>query len=285
MTLLNEYKASLKNVAIEEYVDLVFFRPLGFLFVKGIYRTNLTPNQVTGLSAFVGIGSGISFAFGSKVAVAAGGLLLGISTVLDCADGQLARLKKNGTPIGRILDGVADYVYTLSAFIGIAIGCRTDDIGIFEWWLLALGAGISYAVQAGVLDYYRNEYLAQKEGKDGFLVDELRDASAEYAKYNSLRGHYFRKFLFTVYLKYSVIQNRAKLPKETAAKNERPGYVKINLPLLNLWRLNGTSTHIFILILCSFIGRMDLFLWYILLFGSLFASFLYAAQKFSEKEK
>ena len=58
MSLLAEYKASLKNITIEEYVDLVLFRPLAFLFVKSIYWTNITPNQITCLSMITGIGAG-----------------------------------------------------------------------------------------------------------------------------------------------------------------------------------------------------------------------------------
>jgi hypothetical protein len=47
MNILEQYKASLKSVDVEEVVELFFFRPLAFLLVKSIYNTNLTPNQLT----------------------------------------------------------------------------------------------------------------------------------------------------------------------------------------------------------------------------------------------
>ena len=42
--------------------------------------------------------------------------------VLDCSDGQLARIKKNGTSVGRLLDGIADYIAAIAIYAGIAIG-------------------------------------------------------------------------------------------------------------------------------------------------------------------
>ncbi len=42
--------------------------------------------------------------------------------IIDCSDGQLARLKKNGTHTGRIIDGSADYITAAFVFIGLGIG-------------------------------------------------------------------------------------------------------------------------------------------------------------------
>ena len=39
MSLRAQYLASLKMREVEEFFDLVFYRPLAFLFVKAIYRT------------------------------------------------------------------------------------------------------------------------------------------------------------------------------------------------------------------------------------------------------
>ena len=55
MGLVAEYKQGLKSVAVEELFDLVFYRPLAFLFVKLVYRTGVTPNQLTLLSMVFGV--------------------------------------------------------------------------------------------------------------------------------------------------------------------------------------------------------------------------------------
>ncbi|HTX19389.1 MAG TPA: CDP-alcohol phosphatidyltransferase family protein, partial [Bacteroidota bacterium] len=208
MILVDEYKHSLKNADIEEYVDLLVFRPLAFLFVKAIYVTELTPNQITLLSMVVGVGSGICFGLGGRATMVAGGILLGIATVFDCADGQLARLKKNGTHFGRILDGVSDYVYTVAAFFGIAIGCRVEGMEVWVWWMFVGSAGLSYAIQAGLLDYYRNEYMARAGGRSGFLTDELEEVVEERAKLSGEKGRFVAKALLLVYIEYSKLQRR-----------------------------------------------------------------------------
>ena len=208
MSLLAEYRASLKNAVIEEYVDLVFFRLLAFLFVKSTYRTNITPNQITVLAMLTGILGGVMFAPGGSAFVIGGGLLLALATIFDCADGQLARLKNNGTSFGRILDGVVDYIYTVAAFLGIGLGGSNGSMGPFLWWTFVTLAGASYAVQAGLLDYYRNEFLAHAKGADGFVENELSIVKAERQKYSTLKGHFAKRLMLDVYIRYSLFQKR-----------------------------------------------------------------------------
>ncbi len=66
-SIIQEYKRGLKAVAVEEVLDLVFYRPLAFLLVKLIYRTSITPNELTLASMALGICGGVSYAFGTTV--------------------------------------------------------------------------------------------------------------------------------------------------------------------------------------------------------------------------
>jgi phosphatidylglycerophosphate synthase len=129
MSILKEYKSSLKSFDVEEIIDLIIFRPLSFLLVKIIYSTNITPNQISIISMFFGLLAGVIIGFGKYEFVLAGAVLIFLSNLLDCADGQLARLKKNGTKIGRLIDGFIDYVTGLSAFLGLgfAVSYITGD--------------------------------------------------------------------------------------------------------------------------------------------------------------
>src|SRR5437867_3338838 len=108
--LVEEYKRSLKMTEAEEIFDLLFYRPVAFVFVKTIYRLPITPNQVTGLSLLAGLISAWYFSAGTHSALAAAAVWYAIANVLDCSDGQLARLQKSGTLLGRVVDGTADYV-------------------------------------------------------------------------------------------------------------------------------------------------------------------------------
>lgn len=87
-------------------------RPVGRVFAAAAYRIDLTPNQVTAISAMFTF-SGILVialvptAAWSAVLVAA---LLVIGYALDSADGQLARLRGGGSAAGEWLDHVVDAV-------------------------------------------------------------------------------------------------------------------------------------------------------------------------------
>src|SRR5436190_20554690 len=120
MSWFSEYKKSLKMVEVEEYFDLFFYRPLAFVLVKSVYRTNITPNQLTIVAILIGLMCGIIYAQGTNYWLL-GAIVFALYNIVDCSDGQLARIKKNGTHAGRIVDGLADYTSTAAAFIGIGI--------------------------------------------------------------------------------------------------------------------------------------------------------------------
>ena len=47
MNWSEEYKKSLKMKEVEEFFDLIFYRPVAFLFVRAVYNTGITPNSIT----------------------------------------------------------------------------------------------------------------------------------------------------------------------------------------------------------------------------------------------
>src|SRR5213082_3099465 len=87
--LIEEYKRSLKMPEAEEIFDLLFYRPIAFVFVKIIYRLPITPNQVTGLSLLAGLISAWYFSLGASAALVSAAAWYAIANILDCSDGQL----------------------------------------------------------------------------------------------------------------------------------------------------------------------------------------------------
>lgn len=55
MTLREEYQASLKSSDTEEWFDLHFHRPLGFLWAKLFEKLGVSPNAITVASIFMGV--------------------------------------------------------------------------------------------------------------------------------------------------------------------------------------------------------------------------------------
>ena len=284
MGLLAEYKRGLKSVAVEELFDLVFYRPLAFLFVKLIYRTGVTPNQLTFLSMVFGVLGGVSLALGTPGGLAAGALFFLLYNIVDCSDGQLARLNHSGTPLGRILDGVADYVVSLAAYLGIGIGFAGASDRPVLMWVLTAAAGFSNAAQSGLLDFYRNRFLDATGVRKSVLVDEQQALREEYAALRLRKGRMLEKFLIGTYLLYSRVQQRLTGERGKVAQppaGDSAEYVRANMVLMHFWTYLGPTTQWTLLIVCAFWGRLDIYLWGIAGAGNLLAAVMMLVQRWS----
>lgn len=260
--LYNEYKASLKDTAVEEMVDLYLFRPIAFLIVKLIYPLPVTPNQLSLLSILTGIASGIFFAMGDRQSFIYAGLLYALSHILDCCDGMIARLKKNGTPIGRIIDGWADYITSVSVYVGLLIGLQKGSFQLpVSPWLLMVPAAFSLFIHCMMVDYYRHEFMAHALGKNNSIRDDLAFFANELHQLNKSKGHYLEKIMIIFYLGYTKLQL-----KENGEKGRYPRdkYYESNKLLLLLWNWIGAATHIFVLVLAAFLYDPMIFFYYII---------------------
>ncbi|MFJ3325931.1 DUF5941 domain-containing protein [Streptomyces griseus] len=116
-------------------------------------RRNLTPNQVTTASLITAlIAAGVA-ATGTRGGYVAAGILLMVSFVLDCTDGQLARYSLQYSTMGAWLDATFDRAKEYAYYAGLAIGAVRggDDV-----WVLALGAMVLQACRH-VVDFSFNE--------------------------------------------------------------------------------------------------------------------------------
>jgi phosphatidylglycerophosphate synthase len=277
--LFEQYKASLKVVEIEEVFDLILYRPLAFIFVKATYSTNLTPNQVSVLAMLFGVIGGILFGFGSREFLLAGAAFYLTCNILDCADGQIARLKNNGTKVGRIVDGFIDYVVSTVVYFGIGIGLTNLHVkgalnlhfNIFElnpyvyiWIVIAL-AGFSSAFQAISLDFFRNKYLEYVYGKFSSLEEEFQEFEEEKARINKpgVKKGTFDNFLISVYLKYTRFQIGLQAKKKAGSQKPPPdpkSYYRRNKILIHFWSYIGSTTHLTLCLLSALLNNMELFL-------------------------
>ena len=87
-----EIKSTLKSMDTEEFIDLAFYRPIGYLWAKLFERLHITPNAVSVASIFLGVAAGVLFYFDDLAYTIPGILLLIWANSFDSADGQLARM-------------------------------------------------------------------------------------------------------------------------------------------------------------------------------------------------
>jgi phosphatidylglycerophosphate synthase len=125
----------------EGIVDRYFNRTLSRLFTKLFLLLGCSPNMITMVATLVGLSAAVGFSFGSYTAGIAAALLFQLAAVIDCCDGEVARLTFRESPFGAWLDIAMDNVVHMAVFAGIACGVYLRQKGTgAEWIPLALGA-------------------------------------------------------------------------------------------------------------------------------------------------
>ena len=195
---MNEkFKATLKSTETEDWLDLHVIRPFCYYCAVFFAKFDIHPNTVTIWSMIIGAASAIFFGCGSFYYGGTMGLvynviaivLLMIADVLDCTDGQLARLTGKKSRIGRILDGVAGFVWFIPiyhvlvwrfynhhelefSFLGIPDTEQNVLIVTAVAYALGLIAGIAgLAGQQRLADYYIQVHLFFLKGEKGSELD------------------------------------------------------------------------------------------------------------------
>ena len=82
--------------------------------------TELSPNQITGVSLVFRLLSALSFLSGSRWGLVAGALCYYLAYVIDCVDGPVARLKGKTSTFGRYFDHISDLVGDLLILAALA---------------------------------------------------------------------------------------------------------------------------------------------------------------------
>jgi len=108
-------------------------RPMSRRVTAVALRLGLTPNVVTVVSLLIGLAAAWCFALGSYGWLLAGAVLLQVSLVVDCVDGEVARYTRRFSALGGWLDAVGDRVKEFAVYAGLAAGVLRggDDV----WWL------------------------------------------------------------------------------------------------------------------------------------------------------
>jgi phosphatidylglycerophosphate synthase len=232
--------APVKPQEVEELVDELIHRPLARRVVSVLVRTPISPNQVTLISAVLGVSGGVAFALGAadRRWCLAAGLLLFLSVVFDCCDGQLARVRQISSTTGAILDGIADYAVGIAFALGSCYFMATRLESPW-YWLLGLAGSGSTAVQSARFDHAKTRYVARVGG--GYAEREEDVARVTRNRVQALAdGRYGDAILFWVYEHYSRAQHAAlAIPQVTNPS----AYRAANAGRMRLWTFLGIGTH------------------------------------------
>jgi len=157
-------------------INKVFNRPAASLIVRALLKTKVTPNQVTLASFFIGLAGAGCFALATREAFIAGGLLAEMSSIVDCADGMLARARGTSNEFGGYLDLLLDRVNEFLLITGGVLGQyrfsgREIDLvfGVFALGLYFLLTTQFYLAKNLIHDERRGE-AAENRGWLMFLI-------------------------------------------------------------------------------------------------------------------
>ena len=252
-----EYQKTLKSSLSDELINTYLLRPVAGFAVSLLYRTSITPNQVTIASTIAGLVAAAFYLNNEAFTTAVAGLMVTVKDVLDSADGQLARAREQYTRIGRFLDSIGDFVVDLALFgaMGWILYRSSGDV-----WMLLLAAlgllGITLRVSYHV--FYQTSFLRLEEKYvNNRVIEELtRD---------DLTGDRLALSLQRIFLFIYGWQDHLMLRIDTWCRAGR-----VNREFLVRWysdpaglRLSGLigiGTELFLLMLCSLFNELRLYL-------------------------
>lgn len=198
---MNEkYTATLKSSETEDWLDLHVIRPICYYCALLFAHFDIHPNTVTIASMFVGAGSAIFFGCASYYYGGMEGLtyniiaivMLMVADILDCTDGQLARMTGKKSRLGRILDGVAGITWFVPIYVAMVWRFYLHHSIEFSWlglndtpqnaviaalvvFAFGLVSGIAgIAGQQRLADYYIQVHLFFLKGEKGSELDNSK---------------------------------------------------------------------------------------------------------------
>ena len=267
--LKQQYNASLKSMDTEEHIDLWFYRPLGFAWAALFAKLGISPNVVTIASIFLGVGGGVLLYFGASPLLwlnYLGIFLIIWANTYDSADGQLARLTKQYSQIGRILDGVSGDLWFFAIYFALVFrelhfgdAWLGDFFGHHSWiiWTLAIAAGVSHALQCAMADYYRQFHLYFLKGEGGSELESTEQLDEQIKQSTG-----FKRITMFFYRNYTANQERLtpamqRLRRElknrfgdnVAPQQFRDEFRQLSLPLMkytNMLTFNTRTIAMFI---------------------------------------
>lgn len=222
-----------------ELVCEAVFRPLAHVVVLALLPLRVPPPAV--VLAAMGTGLAAAAEIGRREFVGAA-LLLQLKTVLDNADGQLARAAGRVSVFGRYLDSESDLL--VNAVLFVALGYVTG-----RWWL----AAASFVAITLVLsvDFNLERLFRRERGEEGEARPPARGVAAALARLYDL-----------VYAPQDRLVERfvaARLRKLGAGPAERRRYH--DAATLTVVANFGLSTQLAALGVCLIAGRPGAYLW------------------------
>ena len=201
-----EIYKTLKSAETEDWLDYHVVRPFSYYWAKAFNKFDIHPNTVTIASMIIGAACCLLFVHGCYYYEGISGLLwnlagivlLIVADILDCADGQLARMSGKKSRVGRILDGLAGFAWFTPIYVFMVLRFYNYHSLEFGWlgiddtpqnviiatiivFAIGLMSGIyGIAAQQRLADYYIQVHLFFLKGEEGSELDNSEQQQEAY---------------------------------------------------------------------------------------------------------
>jgi len=133
---LAEVKASINSNVPAHFTVRWFGRPLGDLMTPAFSAAGFNANQVTTLRALIAFGGlGLFLVPGFVWGPVCAAMVFYFCFILDCVDGNIARLQNDASYWGKFMDGIADFIFVQGAPLAAGVWAWQYD-GSAEYLLL-----------------------------------------------------------------------------------------------------------------------------------------------------
>ncbi len=273
---LPAFGSVLKSRDVEDPVNLWLHRPLAYAIVALIYRTSITPNQITALALSVGLMAAACLAIGTPSLLVWSGALLWTSAILDGADGILARARKQFSELGRALDGTADMIVAVAVAIA----------AVYHLWFIGSDTLLLALTPATVLsclphiygyDYYKESYLQMTNPTWSGRPEGMADVDARSAQAR-LHGSFAEWIASRLHAGLLRTQTRLVALIDPAGVREglrfqvnadsAARYRELHRGPMQLWALISLAPHTYLLAIAIIADRIELYIWARLVVGN-----------------
>jgi phosphatidylglycerophosphate synthase len=155
------------------YLDRLLFRRLSPPLTRRFLAASVSPNAVTAAGIACGVSGGLALALPWPLGAAAAVVLLAVSAVLDCCDGELARLTGTESRLGHALDVGGDTLVHAALFAGIVLSLGWAGALPDRGTLAALGAGVLGAFAAITWSEVTESRRRRAGGWENRLLDRV----------------------------------------------------------------------------------------------------------------
>ena len=151
----DRWQFELVNKKLDSFLCVYFYRPLARPLTRLLLPTPITPNMITFVSAALSIVGCIIAAYPDWRSHVIGMGVLLAGGIIDCNDGEVARLRLEGSTLGGWLDAIGDDLARLALIlaVGLHIAPRYPDLPISINAIIAIVIGATL-LTLGLIYWY-----------------------------------------------------------------------------------------------------------------------------------